>query len=413
MDQYFKIQLRLIFIFLFISLTVISFSQVRYIEGLHYLDNTPVSVGIDNGKIVGIQRLERLSDENHSVYIAPGLIDNQVNGFCGISFRFEDNLGQEEVRKVTRELWKRGVTSYLATLITNTRDVLYRNFSILAKARNDQALLGSMAGFHLEGPYISGEAGYRGSHFPKYIRNPDWEEFMDFYKVSGAAIVTVTIAPELKGAMDFIRGCSSMGIIVAIGHHNANKAIVDQAVLNGAQITTHLGNGCANLINRHENPLWPQLANTQLMASIICDGIHLRDEEIATFYNVKGPELTIVTSDVTEFGGMPPGIYKRGDGTEIEITETGMARCLQQDVLAGSTFTMDKGVRHVMKVTGCTLGEAIKMASTNPAKLYRLNDRGEIRPGMRADLIVFTIGKEKLEIEQTYVAGELVYQAKR
>jgi N-acetylglucosamine-6-phosphate deacetylase len=403
-----KIQRSIVFI---LMLTVnATFAQTR-IEGLFYLDKKPVAVEIQDGKIVSVQRIDKLSDESRPVYIAPGLIDNQVNGFAGVSFCFAGGeLTNEGIVKATQELWKKGVTSYLPTLTTNSQEVLLKNFAILAAAKNDEALHGSIVGYHLEGPYISPEDGYRGAHPLKYVRKPDWNEFMQLYEVSGRDILTVTIAPELDGAMEFIRKCTAMGIIVAIGHHNAPQAVIDQAVLNGAKIATHLGNGCANTINRHLNPLWPQLSNDGLMISIICDGFHLRDEEMNVFFKVKGPEKTIITSDVTSFAALPPGEYKNEEGETIELTREGMLRYPAQNVLYGSASPISVGVIRIMKATGCTLAEAIRMASANPAQLYGL-DRGTIEPGKRADLILFTLGERELNIEKTYVAGKLVYQA--
>ena len=211
--------------------------------------------------------------------------------------------------------------------------------------------------------------------------------------------------------MDFIKNCSVKGIVVALGHHNANTEIINKAVENGAIICTHLGNGCANLINRHLNPLWPQLSNDKLSISIICDGFHLNPEEIRVFYKVKGSDKTIVTSDVTEFAGMPPGIYKIFDGAEIELTVDGELRYPAQKVLYGSASAIDKGVGHIMKVTGCSLADAIKMSSTNPAKLYGLSDRGSIEVGKRADLILFEMDDSVLRIKKTFVNGVLVFNS--
>ena len=391
----------------------ISFAQTK-IEGIYYLNNKPVSIEIKDGKIAGIQQIEKLSDTSHVAYIAPGLIDNQVNGFAGVSFCFAGGLlSKEGILKATSELWKIGVTSYLPTLTTNSEDVLSQNFTLLAETKNDKAILGSIVGYHLEGPYISSEDGYRGAHPLKYVRKPDWKEFMALYEASGRNILTVTIAPELDGAMEFIRKCTKLGIVVAIGHHNATKPVIDQAVMNGAKIATHLGNGCANMINRHVNPLWPQLANNQLMASIICDGFHLRDEEISVFYKVKGSEMTIITSDVTSYAGLPSGEYKNEEGETIELTKEGMLRYPAQNVLYGSASPISKGVARIIKVTGCQVSEAIMMASTNPAKLYGLTDRGSIEPGKRADIILFTIGESDLKIVKTYVSGNLVYEASK
>ena len=183
------------------------------------------------------------------------------------------------------------------------------------------------------------------------------------------------------------------------------------AIDRGARISTHLGNGCANTINRHVNPLWPQLSDDRLMISIIGDGFHLLPEEIRVFYKVKGPEKTIITSDVTSYASMPPGEYVTHEGDTIELTHDGMLRYPAQNVLYGSASPIKKGVENVMKVTGCTLGQAIGMASTNPARLYHFTDRGEIRQGMRADIILFTLKDSRIEIIKTIVAGKVVYES--
>ena len=405
---------RIINTLFFLFILNMSYSQQR-IEGLSYLDGKPVSIVVKEGKIVKINKIKELPAGSKKLYIAPGLIDNQVNGFVGVSFLSETSgdLTLDDVKKATQALWERGVTTYLATLTTNSHEELLNIFTKLGKFKNDDSLLGSIAGFHLEGPYISPDEGYRGAHTLKFIRNPDWNEFMQFYKASENSILTVTIAPELDGAMDFIKNCTEKGIVVALGHHNANAEIINNAVKNGAKICTHLGNGCANLINRHLNPLWPQLSNDNLAVSIICDGFHLNPEEIRVFYKVKGTENTIITSDVTEFAGMPPGIYKIIDGAEIELTVDGELRYPAQKVLYGSASAIDKGVRHIMKVTGCSLADAITMSSTNPAKLYGLNDRGSIETGKRADLILFELNDTELVIKKTYVNGKLVYDASK
>jgi len=382
------------------------------IEGLSYIDKKPVSITINNGRIISIKKISRLS-ENNNLYVAPGLIDNQVNGFKGISFSSEiSQLTEQDVYAVTRSLWENGVTTFLPTVTTAAQKDLINNFSILAKARNDDSTLGSIPGFHLEGPYISPEDGYRGAHSKNFVRLPDWDQFLELYKASGNSIITITVAPEVEGALSFIKKCTSKGIVVALGHHNGSKETIDSAVVNGAATCTHLGNGIANTINRHVNPLWPQLANDKLMISIICDGFHLRSEEIKVFYKAKGPLKTIITSDVSEYAGMAPGIYKNSEGEDIELTADGEVRYPAQKVLYGSASAINKGVWHIMQVTGCSLEEAIRMASTNTAQLYHLSDRGSIEAGKRADLILFSIGDKGLIIHKTIVAGKVVYSKK-
>ena len=382
----------------------------KYIEGLFYFDQSPVRIEITNGKITNILRIKELSEKKGRIYIAPGFIDNQVNGYNSVSF-VEDSLTVKDIEKATRGLWQAGVTTYLPTVTTTDQRLLVKNLSILQKAKNDARLHGSIAGFHLEGPYLSPEDGYRGSHPLKFVRKPDWNEFMEMYEASGRNILQITLAPEIEGAMDFISKCREKNIVVAIGHHNASANQVTEALDRGAQIVTHLGNGLANSINRHVNPLWSQLSDDRLMISIIGDGFHLLPEEIRVFYKVKGAGKTIITSDVTHYAGMLPGKYSTPEGDMIELTPEGALLNLTQHVLFGSASPITKGVGHVMKVTGCTLAEAVQMSSTNPAHLYGLTDRGEIKNGMRADLILFTIEDFKIQIKETIVAGEVVYES--
>ena len=146
--------------------------KAQIIEGIHYYTGQPVQVKLNNGIIEEITATDKVTGEN-PVYIAPGFFDNQVNGFAGVSFAFGDSdLTPEGIEKATRELWKKGVTSYLPTLTTNSIEVLTRNFEILSGAVNDEKLLGSVPGFHLEGPYINPEDGYRGAHPLKFVKLP-------------------------------------------------------------------------------------------------------------------------------------------------------------------------------------------------------------------------------------------------
>ncbi|HEY0273649.1 MAG TPA: amidohydrolase family protein [Chitinophaga sp.] len=385
--------------------------QVQVIEGLFYVDRSPVRIEMAYGKITAITRLKTLAAKDSNVFIGPGLIDGQVNGYVGVTFSLGDaRFTKADVLKVTKALWAAGVTTYLPTLRTNSKENLLLNLGVLLQARQDEASRGSIAGFHLEGPYISPVDGFRGAHALAYVRRPDWNEFMQLYEAAGGNILEVTVAPEIDGVMDFIRRCRAKGIVVGLGHHNASAQQVTEAVDNGAQIATHFGNAVANTIDRHKNPLWSQLSDDRLMISMIGDGFHLLPEELRTFYKVKGPDHTIIVSDVDRYAGMKPGKYLNSEGDTIQLTTDGAVMYLARNSLSGSASPVTKGVGNVMKVTGCTMEEAFRMGSGNAARLFGLKDRGELKPGLRADIIVFTLENAKIVIQKTVVAGEVVYE---
>lgn len=396
---------------IFSFLTLLLFSQLSMIDkptavnGIFYSDEGSISIQMENGKISGIDRLED-SDSDEKLFVAPGLIDIQINGYMGVDFSGPD-LTVEGVKKATKALWKAGVTSYFPTIITSDIGLLKKNFAILAQARKDPEIGKSIPGFHLEGPYISPVAGFRGAHLEKYIKAPNWKEFSDIQAAAEGGIRLITVAPELDGAIEFIKKCVASGMIVSLGHHNGSAEQITAAVDAGARMATHLGNGCANMINRHHNPIWPQLADDRITPSIIADGFHLTREEVRSFYKAKGPNKTILVSDALDLAGLPPGMYERGERM-LELTPN-VVKLPKENVLAGAASPINLCVGVVMDYTQCSLGDAIQMASTNPAEMMSLDDLGNISVGSRADLIVFSITNNKMIINKTYIAGELVY----
>ena len=380
--------------------------DTNFVEGLLYLDEEPVSIEIADGRIAKIKHLSSGSDIPE-VYIAPGLIDIQINGYMGIDFADQD-LKIEGIREAAKALWKEGVTSFLPTLITADQESLKNSFSILSKALDDEEIGMSIPGFHLEGPYISPVKGFRGAHLEKYIREPDWNEFLELQNAANNGIKLITVAPEIEGAVSFIQKCSKDGIVVSLGHHNGTAKEIKEATDAGASMSTHLGNGCANMINRHINPLWPQLADDRLSASIIVDGFHLNREEVQCFYKIKGKNHTILVSDALDLAGLKPGEYIRWE-RKVVLTPN-VVKFPAENVLAGAASPIRACVGNMMKFTQCSLSDAIQMASTNPAQLMGLDYIGEISEGKRADLILFTIEDGELVIQKTIVAGNVVYE---
>jgi len=381
----------------------------KIIEGIHYTTYKPVRIEINDGVISDIYEITKLSGKSKDLFVGPGLIDNQINGYANVDFSGK-NLTTENFMSATKAIRRDGVTTFIPTLITNSHENLIKLFSILDEACRTYSLVGeSIPGFHLEGPYLSPEEGFRGCHPVKHIRKPSWDEFSGYQKASGGRIIQVTIAPEIEGALEFIKQCSSQGILVAIGHTNASADQIHKAVDNGATISTHLGNGCANFIHRHNNPIWPQLADDRLTTSIIADGHHLLPDEIKVFYKAKGVDNIILTSDVMYLAGMAPGKYFFMEA-EVTLTQDGMLLNEELNCLAGASFPLKKGVENIMNFTGCSLSEAIKMSSENVARIYNLTDRGAISRGKRADLIQFEKEGNQINIKKTFIKGILVDQ---
>ncbi|MDB4293224.1 N-acetylglucosamine-6-phosphate deacetylase [Maribacter sp.] len=379
-----------------------NYLQEEYtIDGILYSDDTPVSLVIENGKIVTIRK-QATKTTSTGVYVAPGLIDIQINGYVGVDFSGPD-LTVEGVKKATKALWKAGVTSYFPTIITSDINRIKTNMAILAKAKEDPEIGKSIPGFHLEGPYISPVKGYRGAHLAKYIKLPDWEEFQEIQKAADNQIKVITLAPELDGAISFIRKCVTSGVVVSLGHHNGSASEVLKAVAAGAKMATHLGNGCANQIDRHHNPIWPQLSHEGLSASFIVDGFHLTKEEVRSFYKAKGVANSILVSDALDLAGLPPGEYTRGERTLLLTPD--VVKLPKEDVLAGAASPISKCVGVMIDYTQCSLEEAIQMASGNPARMFDLNDLGQIQKGKSANLILFTMENNTMVVKRTYVAG--------
>jgi N-acetylglucosamine-6-phosphate deacetylase len=391
------------------------------IEGINYIDNKPVAIWFENGLITKVEKMKSLTGNEKPLYVAPGFVDIQVNGYDGVSFSLEGadepsaetkHLSVEEVRNITRELWAQGVTTYFPTLTTNSRELFLKNVSILTEAMDDPANLGSIPGLHLEGPYISAVDGYRGAHPREHVRKPDWDEFIQLYSRADKKIMLVTVAPEVDGAFDFIRNCRKLGVVISLGHHMGSADEINQAAEAGAALATHLGNGCPTTINRHRNPIWPQLADDRLMISIISDSFHLPPEILKVFYRVKGPGRIIIISDMTSYAGLPTGEYKLKTGETILKTPDGHLRFSgQEGGLYGSATPLPEAISHIIKVTGCSLADALQMTSENPSKLHNLNDRGALEAGKRADIILFSMENNDVHINTTFVYGNKVFQS--
>lgn len=385
------------------------------VRGRHYLVDETYDFHLDDGVIQAIEKENLEGGEDvwggEDRWVAPGLIDIQVNGYKGHSFCSRKTTVADVVA-VAEELVSAGVTAFCPTVTTNSTAVIESSLRAIALACEESDVASErILGIHLEGPYISPVDGPRGAHPVEYVRAPNWEEFTRFQEAAGGRIKLVTLAPELPGAPAFISRACAAGVKVAIGHHAATREQIDAAVNTGAVLSTHLGNGAHDWLPRHHNYIWEQLANDALMASVVVDGHHLPPAVVKSFYRVKGAQRLILTSDAISAAGLPPGGY-RLMGSKIDVAEDGAVRLSGTPYLAGSTLRLCDAIENIMAFAGATFSEAIRMATFNPAGLLGMDgERGLLRVGARADLTVFRCCRGRYELALTVIGGEVCYQA--
>ena len=319
----------------------------------------------------------RKMESGEILYLSPGWLDLQVNGCKGIDYN-GDNLDAASFELITRELAENGTTRHLPTLITAPRQDLIRRLGTLRSIRGDSPWLSRrVPGFHVEGPFISGVEGFRGAHSPVDVRDPTVEEFEAWQEAAGGLIRIVTLAPERPGALTFIEEISSRGVVVSIGHSGADSGRIREAVAAGARMSTHLGNGMAGTIDRHENPLWEQLSSDGLTACLIADSHHLPPAFIRTAFKSKGESRIVLVSDVATPGGLPPG-RRSWAGIDVDVSEDGRISLAGTPYLAGAGLLQKRGIEFLMEVTGCSLDAAVAAATVNPAALIGIGDSEDV-----------------------------------
>jgi len=379
--------------------------------GRRYDTSQAVRLEIAGERIADVTPVEAPGEDTQRwPWIAPGLVDLQVNGCGGREFNSAD-LTSDDVAAVIRWMDRFGVTRFCPTLTTERFEVLQCALRVIAAACDGSAEIARrMAGIHLEGPYLSSEDGPRGAHPREYCRRPDWDEFQRLQEAAGGRIRLLTMAVEFDEAPAFIRRAANSGVVVAIGHTAANSDQIRAAVDAGARMSTHLGNGAHPMIHRHSNYIWDQLAEDRLVAGLICDGYHLPPAVVKAFVRAKTPQRCILVSDTVGLAGSPPGRYSSTLG-DIEVLESGkLVIAGQRELLAGASEPIGTGIANVIRFAGVSLAEAVRMAVHHPAQLLGI-EPGDLQPGDPADLVLFDLD-DRFNVRATIVGGRMKVDAR-
>lgn len=353
----------------------------------------------------GVIRSVRPAACEGDLWLSPGFIDLQVNGYGGCDLNAEP-VTPDVVVALAEKLLADGVTTFLPTLITAAEESLLAGLRAIAAACRLSTLVRQMIPFvHMEGPSISSAEGARGAHSQSHVRAPDIGEFERWQAASGGRVGMVTLSPHWEGALNYIAELTRRGCVVAIGHTEAAPELIHAAAEAGARVSTHLGNGVANRLPRHPNLLWAQLADDRLTATFIADGHHLPADTLQTMLRAKGKERSILVSDAVALAGMPPGRYETPVGGTVELTAEGRVGIPGTMTLAGAACPLKVGVARVARLPGFALKDAIPMATENPGRL--VGGRGVLRAGADADLVQFQWeeGRDDLQIAQVFLRG--------
>ncbi len=344
------------------------------------------SVLIKNGRISDIGNGDLGTNSNEcqvvdasNCYVTPGLIDLQVNGSPKCNLWADPS--ENELQALRSQMLECGVTSFLPTLITDDIDHLNKNILFLnaCGVANDEAVcekgLARMPGIHLEGPFLS--AKRPGVHPPEHIKPLD---VVSLNKISWDNIRLMTVAPETDASGEGLDWLMQHNIEVSLGHSDADLNQAQSAFDRGVKLVTHLFNAMPPLHHRSPGAVGATFLDDRVSACIIADGLHLSPDAVKLIFKIKGPEKTILVTDIATVGTKDGG-------------------------LVGSSITLDQAVLNMVSWNICDFATAIKMASINPAHAVHLDNVGSIEKDKLADILLWD--KDTLKLKAKILGGEL------
>ena len=331
--------------------------------------------------------------------IVPGFIDIHCHG----AYKFDTNdANPEGLRNWTEHIVDEGVTSFLATTITQSEEVLTNAVSNVARVMDEGYKGAEILGIHFEGPYL--DMKYKGAQPEQYIVKPTVEQFKKYQEAAKGHIKYITMATEQDDNYELTRYCTEHGVVVSIGHSAATYDEAVDAYAHGAKSMTHVYNGMTPFNHRNSGLVGAAYRLQTMYGEIICDGNHSTYAALNNFFMSKGPDYSIMISDALMAKGTPVGSKHIFGGNEIVIYPDGSAHLTSTGGLAGSTLNINKGLRILVEKALIPFNYAINACTINPARCLGVDDcKGSLQVGKDADIVVLN---DDYSVVQTYCKGK-------
>ena len=361
---------------------------------------TPAQLELEDGIIKEIYPYneKEVTKDYGDLRILPGFIDIHCHGAYGFD---TNDANPEGLRKWAKGIVDEGVTSFLATTLTQSEEVLTNAVSNVAKVVEEGYEGAEILGIHFEGPYLN--KAHKGAQPEEYCVKPNIEQFKRYQKAAHGLIKYITMAVENDEDYALTKYCSQNNVVVSIGHSNATYEQAVQAYAHGARSMTHVYNAMTPFTHRANGLVGGALRIRNMYGEIICDGNHSTLAALNNFFTSKGPDYSIMITDSLMCKGFPVGTKFDFGGQEVVIYPDGSAHLVEAGNLAGSTLNVNKGLKILSEDALVPVNYAINACTSNPARCLHVDDRkGTIGVGYDADLVVLD---KDYEVVQTYCKG--------
>lgn len=311
-------------------------------------------------------------------FLLPGFVDVHIHAFRG-----HDTMdGEAAVRAMSRDLFREGVAAFLPTTMSASAEDARRAIAgIRAVMERPERQGARVLGAHMEAPFLNPKKC--GAQRAECLCDPDWQVFLDMTGGDVGAVRSITVAPELPGAEDFIRRACAAEIAVSLGHSAATAEQAHAAAGWGASRSTHTFNAQPPLHHREPGLAGAALTDARLYTEFIGDGVHLHGDIVRLLIRCKGAEKAVAITDAMEAAGLPDGTYSLG-GQPVEVR--GDEARLRDGTLAGSVLTMRQALHNLIHRFGIPPFDAARMCTRTPAESVGEALLGRLVPGSPAPL---------------------------